>query len=473
MVKNSSRPSARKPSLLDIQLTNAQRKYDKGDFESATSLATAAGGAKGQRDAALILAKSLMNLGRDVEAELALTEAIRQSPKDYGLHILRTNVYWRLEMRDMAAKDAAIAMEIDPDQVESYLLLADILHAAQRYEEAAVMQYEVVKRRPADHKAFNKFAFIMRWLDKPEVSAELVEAALQLKPGDAGYMLNLIDHLMTSRQYEKAVAVGEEARRLHPNDTRIMRNHANTLKSTGRNDEALALFEEIVRRDPQDGYARHLVNVLSGKTSEIADQTYVQQLFDGFAANFDEKLVNGLQYRVPGLVSGAVKRYMKKGGLSVLDLGCGTGLCAMTLREDASYLKGVDLSPKMVEIARERGLYDDLVVGELVEATQAETRTYDAAIAGDVFVYFGDLRAAFQAVRAKLRDGGLFVFSVERQDGCGSYVLRETGRYAHDFDYITQLSQEYGFDVLEMDEQDLRMDKGKPIAGLVNVLRAI
>ena len=52
-------------------------------------------------------------------------------------------------------------------------------------------------------------------------------------------------------------------------------------------------------------------------------------------------------------------------GLSILDLGCGTGLAGLAVVERASRLVGIDLSPEMIEQARARGIYDELHVAEV------------------------------------------------------------------------------------------------------------
>ena len=46
--------------------------------------------------------------------------------------------------------------------------------------------------------------------------------------------------------------------------------------------------------------------------------------------------------------------------LSLLDLGCGTGLLAVHLGRLKGRLIGADLYPKMLEQARRREIYDDL-----------------------------------------------------------------------------------------------------------------
>jgi SAM-dependent methyltransferase len=53
-----------------------------------------------------------------------------------------------------------------------------------------------------------------------------------------------------------------------------------------------------------------------------------------------------------------------------VDLGCGTGLMGPLLRPHCGQLCGVDLSAGMVGKARQRGCYDELAVGELVQYLQ-------------------------------------------------------------------------------------------------------
>src|SRR5439155_24800722 len=95
---------------------------------------------------------------------------------------------------------------------------------------------------------------------------------------------------------------------------------------------------------------------------------YLVELFDGYADRFDEHLVEKLHYRGPELLRAAVSRATPRTDLAVIDLGCGSGLCGALLRPVASTLVGVDLSPRMIEKARQRGVYDELLREDVVEA---------------------------------------------------------------------------------------------------------
>ena len=94
-------------------------------------------------------------------------------------------------------------------------------------------------------------------------------------------------------------------------------------------------------------------------------QAYVARLFDDYAPRFDKHLTKNLGYRAPALIAEALSAVASgRRFASALDLGCGTGLMGEALRGRVDRLTGVDLSAAMIAKARERGVYDELVVGD-------------------------------------------------------------------------------------------------------------
>ena len=198
----------------------------------------------------------------------------------------------------------------------------------------------------------------------------------------------------------------------------------------------------------------------------------MQREFDDYASYFDEKLVGSLGYRVPQAIAellGHLLSETARGSLAILDAGCGTGLCGPHLRPWAKRLDGVDLSSKMLERAARRGAYDHLERAELTAFISASPHVYDAIVAAGVFVYFGDLRDVGTAAAARLRPGGLLVFSVAAlsPDTSGDWRINPSGRYAHSERYVRRIAEDIGFDVRYLAEAVARHDSGRPVPSLL------
>ena len=154
----------------------------------------------------------------------------------------------------------------------------------------------------------------------------------------------------------------------------------------GDRDGAIAAFRAARDADREDyhGARLHLARLGAGEATPAMTAVYVRRLFDQHAPEFDQALVERLDYRGPELLLGAVRAVAgttPRFG-SVLDLGCGTGLAGAAFRPFCDWLVGVDISPGMIEQARGKGLYDRLVVGDLLEFLVARGRRVLSSGAG-------------------------------------------------------------------------------------------
>ncbi len=110
------------------------------------------------------------------------------------------------------------------------------------------------------------------------------------------------------------------------------------------------------------------------------------------------------------------KKYSQRTIRSVLDLGCGTGGHALILEERGYEMAGVDLSPKIIEIAK-RKVGDkkrkvDFILGDIRNINLK--RKFDAVISmfGTICyqVTNQDIISTFRTAKNHLRENGFFIF---------------------------------------------------------------
>ena len=244
-------------------------------------------------------------------------------------------------------------------------------------------------------------------------------------------------------------------------------------EALGDRDGARAAFARAQAADPDDrhGAALHLARLGGADPATAALHGYVRTLFDQYAPRFDRALAD-LSYSAPTVLRDAVMARGKRFG-TMLDLGCGTGLAGAAFRPHVDWLAGVDLSPRMVDEARKKGLYDRLGVGDIAQHL-AEQRVQGAAfhlvIAADVFAYMADLAEICRAVADVLAPDGLFGFTVETHDGDGT-VVGSKMRYAHSADFVRAAVANAGLTLLELKAASSRTENRLPVPGLLVLAR--
>jgi predicted TPR repeat methyltransferase len=237
-------------------------------------------------------------------------------------------------------------------------------------------------------------------------------------------------------------------------------------------DAAARAFRETLVADPADaqGAMARLALIGRGDAPRALPLAYVARLFDDYAPRFDKHLTDNLGYRAPTLITEALSTVAPdRRFASALDLGCGTGLMGKELRSDADHLTGVDLSAAMIAKARDRGIYDRLVVGDVSAMLGREPPgSSDLIVAADAIVYVGDLAPLFAAVARVLALDALFAFSVETCEGDG-FKLEPTMRFAHSRSYVETTGREVGLQPLLIRSASTRREAGADAPGLICV----
>jgi predicted TPR repeat methyltransferase len=336
--------------------------------------------------------------------------------------------------------------------------------AKEAYERAAALEPEF-----AD--AWYNLGICLRKLDDAAAAIDALNRAVALRSGHAP---SYYQRGIAQRDAGRADAAERDFRgalALKPDYAEVYESLGMLLYRQDRINDAAAVYRAWARLDPSSSTAAHLAAASSGEgIPERGSDAYVRETFDRFAATFDQNLSN-LGYCAPQLVSSALADLRDTQPVldCILDAGCGTGLCGALIRPLAHRLVGVDLSPGMIEGARAKGHYDELVVAEIVTFMRDHPSAFDAIVSADTFVYFGALEDASAAAAACLKRPGRLVMTLERS-GAGAaagYRLEPHGRYTHRWEYVRDTLALAGFGRLRSDDAVLRRERGAEVSGMI------
>ncbi len=161
--------------------------------------------------------------------------------------------------------------------------------------------------------------------------------------------------------------------------------------------------------------------------------------YDSFAQSYatdnESNLFNG-HYERPAMLglAGDVA------GRRVLDVGCGSGPLAAALRAKGAVVTGLDSSPAMIDLARQRlGADADLHVADLGRPLPFGDGAFDDVVVSLVLHYLPDWTAPLAELRRVLRPGGRLLLSVNHPR------ILEASDPGADYFSVTQYSDEYTF----------------------------
>ena len=296
------------------------------------------------------------------------------------------------------------------------------------------------------------------------------ETAL-LNPGIAAAALGLGKALLKAEQLPTAIAEFQRTLRLAPDldEARLLLGCA--WLAAGEADKALEAFAMLPRETP--GLADEVARAEAIRVWPRSDAGYVRHLFDQFSADYDARMLSQLSYRAPQILRELASLTMTgRTNLTILDLGCGTGLSGAAFKDLAARLDGIDLSPAMIEKARARGIYDSLAVADIESALAPSARRTDLVLAADTLVYLGALEATVEGVARALKADGFFLFTVEKKEGEG-FELGPKRRWRHSEAYLRGLARANGLEIAGLLACSPRTEANLPVEGLAVALHKL
>jgi predicted TPR repeat methyltransferase len=268
-------------------------------------------------------------------------------------------------------------------------------------------------------------------------------------------------------EYDEAIWRYRYVLRRQPNNARAWHNMGVAQLAKGDKAKAVEALKKSVALDAKNDSARFLLMsidpaLVPGFAPAAVPLDMVKSEFNSSALTYDAEMLARQGYQGHQHVYEALKNLLEPGEkvVTLLDAGCGTGLCGMLVAGLCRTLVGVDLSRNMLAQARLRREKDGrLLYHELIEAEwkahlhALPTPRYEAIIAASVIPLTGDLTRSLQAALHGLKPGGVFLFTALKQEQQGYHLHSSLPpRFAHAKDYIEQSALTAGFEVQAIKE---------------------
>jgi len=321
-------------------------------------------------------------------------------------------------------------------------------------------------------EARNNLAATFIHHDRFENALTHYQVLLQHDPFHIEYLYNAgvaemaLGHLQEATKHFKTILTSQ------PDHFAAITNLAAVYLRLGNREKAIVLLNRAQALNPKDTASQFMLNALTGSDKTPATcPDYVSNLFNNYAIHYDQHMQGSLKYTIPFQI---VRLLHQLGYVKVkhtLDIGCGTGLSGVVLQDLSEHLTGIDISAKMLAIAKEKDVYDELIEAELLTFLKQDQHNYELVVAADVLPYIGDLQPLYQAIKQRLSVDGVFVFTCEISSD-EPWKLQDSARFCHHPDYILSLCVENKLELIHQEKIVARQQESQDLHVMLYCVRA-
>ena len=152
-------------------------------------------------------------------------------------------------------------------------------------------------------------------------------------------------------------------------------------------------------------------------TLHAADLVELEHIYKNWAKKYEDDVINLAGYVGHLITSELLLSYLRNTQAKILDAGCGTGLVGEMLnKNNFKNLIGVDFSQEMLNIAKQKNVYQSLELVDLTKNLDYEDSLFDAIVCAGTFTcgHVGP-KALLEMVRIT-KQGGYICFTVRKQE---------------------------------------------------------
>ena len=156
----------------------------------------------------------------------------------------------------------------------------------------------------------------------------------------------------------------------------------------------------------------------------------------------------------PNVIFGLSFGYIEP-GQTILDIGIGTGLGSLLFHKAGLKVHGMDMSPEMLAVCRNKGIADELKIHDLTKTPYPYGESsINHAICVGVLNHFDNIEPVFSETSRILKDKGIFGFIVadRKNDEDAMFEVKHAGSchkmYRHSSEQIYEYTKKIGFQIL-------------------------
>ncbi len=145
----------------------------------------------------------------------------------------------------------------------------------------------------------------------------------------------------------------------------------------------------------------------------LKDTEDTRAMYDRWAEVYDRDLQDG-EYQQPARCAAALEAQLSDKSATILDVGCGTGLSGMALKNCGySNIDGCDLSQGMLDKSELLGIYGRLFTCDLnLPPLDVDTESYNAVTAVGVFSFGHIMPDAVDELLRVVKPGGIIIIGL-------------------------------------------------------------
>ena len=357
------------------------------------------------------------------------------------------------------------ALQLNEKNTDILNYLGDLHFKYKKYKQAKEYFHKALTHNQSDNISMSNLGICLYRLGDTENAITNLQKSLEIEPNYISALNNLAAINMDLENYQEGLSLLQKVISLDKNNFLANKNVGLLYTKIEDFEKAKIFLENALKYNKDDDELNFIYDSVNNKTPKNAPLNYVESLFNNYAKNFEISLTKQLDYKFPKKMCEFVIDYNDIPNTfdNAIDLGCGTGLSGEVFRDYVDFFTGVDLSKNMLDIAKKKKIYDELLTGDIYSILEKNVKKYNLFIIADVFIYIGELQDVFSKIKNRSEDGAVVIFSTEHLEE-GDYKLVKQ-RYRHSKNYIEKILKQNNFNFIDFKTEKLRKDKDGYIIG--------